>query len=55
LKRLRQRMIEMKAASEAQLNKIDEEARAEMEEAEKFAKDSPYPTREEIFQDVYVD
>ena len=33
----------------------DQEAKAEIEEAEKFAKDSPYPTREEILQDVYVD
>jgi len=55
LKRMRQRLIEMKVASEADLKKIDEQARLEMEEAEKFAKDSPYPTREEIFQDVYVD
>ncbi len=55
LRRLRQRLIEMKVASEAKLNKMDEQARLEMEEAEKFAKDSPYPTREEIFQDVYVD
>jgi len=55
LNRLRQRLIEMKVASEAELNKIDEQARLEMEDAEKFAKDSPYPTREEIFQDVYVD
>jgi len=55
LRRLRQRLIEMKVASEAEMNKIDEQARLEMEDAEKFAKDSPYPTREEIFQDVYVD
>ena len=55
LRRLRQRVIEMKIASEAELKKIDEQARVEMEEAEKFANDSPYPTREEIFQDVYVD
>jgi TPP-dependent pyruvate/acetoin dehydrogenase alpha subunit len=55
VRRLRQRLIEMKAASEAELKKIDEQARLEMEEAEKFSKDSPYPTREEIFQDVYVD
>jgi len=55
VRRLRQRLIEMKVASEAELKKIDEQARLEMEEAEKFANDSPYPTREEIFQDVYVD
>lgn len=53
--RLRGRLIEMKKATAAALDKIDEEARVEIEEAEKFANDSPYPTREEIFQDVYVD
>ena len=53
--RLRQRMIELEMATEAGLNRVDEEARQEIEEAEKFAKESPYPTREEIFQDVYVD
>jgi len=55
VKRLRERLIEMKTATAAALDKIDQEARAEIEEAEKFAKDSPYPTREEILQDVYVD
>jgi len=53
--RLRQRIIELKMATEAELNRVDEEARQEIEEAEKFGKESPYPTREEIFQDVYVD
>jgi TPP-dependent pyruvate/acetoin dehydrogenase alpha subunit len=55
VKRLRQRLVETKTATAAALDKIDQEARAEIEEAEKFAKESPYPTREEIFQDVYVD
>lgn len=55
VKRLRERLIDMKTATAAALDKIDQEARAEIEEAEKFAKDSPYPTREEILQNVYVD
>jgi TPP-dependent pyruvate/acetoin dehydrogenase alpha subunit len=55
VKRLRERLVEMKTATAASLDKIDQEARAEIEEAEKFAKDSPYPTKEEILQDVYVD
>jgi TPP-dependent pyruvate/acetoin dehydrogenase alpha subunit len=42
-------------ATEAELTRVEEEARQEIEEAEKFGKESPYPTREEIFQDVYVD
>jgi pyruvate dehydrogenase E1 component alpha subunit len=53
--RLRQRIIDLKMASEAELNRIEEKAREEVQEAEKFAKESPYPTKEEIFQDVYVD
>jgi pyruvate dehydrogenase E1 component alpha subunit len=55
IKRLREKLIEMKISSDADLNTIDEKARQEMEEAERFAKESPFPTREEIFQDVYVE
>ena len=55
VKRLRARLIEIKVAPAADLDKMDEEARLEIEEAEKFAKESPYPTREEILKDVYAD
>ncbi len=55
VKRLRARLIEIKVATAADLDKMDEEARLEIEEAEKFAKESPYPTREEILKDVYAD
>lgn len=55
VKRLRQRLIESHKAGEAELAGIEEQARREIQEAEKFAKESPYPTREEIFQDVYVE
>ena len=55
VKRLRARLIEIKVATAADLDKMDEEARVEIEEAEKFAKESPYPTREEILKDVYAD
>jgi acetoin:2,6-dichlorophenolindophenol oxidoreductase subunit alpha len=53
--RLRRRILELNLATEPDLNRIHEEARIEIEAAEKFAKESPYPTREEIFQDIYVD
>ncbi len=55
VRRLRARLIEIRMATVADLDKIDEEARVEIEEAEKFAKESPYPTREEILKDVYAD
>jgi TPP-dependent pyruvate/acetoin dehydrogenase alpha subunit len=45
----------MKTATAAQLDDIDKKAKEEMEGAEKFAMDSPYPTREEIFSDVYAE
>jgi TPP-dependent pyruvate/acetoin dehydrogenase alpha subunit len=53
--RLRKRLIEMKYSTAAQLDQIDQKAKEEIEEAEKFAKESPYPTKEEIFKDVYVE
>jgi len=55
VKRLRARLIEIRAATASNLDKIDEEARLEIEAAEKFAKESPFPTREEILQDVYAE
>jgi TPP-dependent pyruvate/acetoin dehydrogenase alpha subunit len=45
----------MKAASEADLQGIEAGARAEIEDAEKFARESPYPTKEELFLDTYVE
>jgi TPP-dependent pyruvate/acetoin dehydrogenase alpha subunit len=53
--RLRTRLLEMKAASEADLQGIEAGARAEIEDAEKFARESPYPTKEELFRDTYVE
>ncbi len=53
--RLRTRLLEMKAASEADLQGIEADARKEIEGAEKFARESPYPTKEELFRDTYVE
>ena len=55
VKRLRARLLEMKTMSEAELKEIEGKAKEEIEEAEKCAKESPYPTVEELFQDVYVE
>jgi pyruvate dehydrogenase E1 component alpha subunit len=40
-------------ATEAELKKIDREAQAEAEASADFAKASPYPEPESIFEDVY--
>jgi TPP-dependent pyruvate/acetoin dehydrogenase alpha subunit len=53
--RLRNKLIEMKTASEEELNEIEAKARQEIKDAARFAKESPYPAVEELFQDVYAD
>jgi len=55
VKRLRQKLVEIGYASGKELDEIDQKAKEEIEDAEKFAKESPYPSREEIFKDVYVE
>lgn len=40
-------------ATEDQLKKIDQEAQREAEDSAEFAKNSPYPDADTIFQDVY--
>ncbi len=53
--RLRVRILDTKAASEAELAAIERDAKEEIEAAEKFAQESSYPTVDELFQDVYTD
>jgi TPP-dependent pyruvate/acetoin dehydrogenase alpha subunit len=53
--RLRTRLLETKAASEADLREIETRAKEEIEAAEKFAKESPYPTKEELSRDTYAE
>ncbi len=55
VKRLRGKLLERKTASEAELQEMERKAKEEIEEAEKFAKASPYPTLEELLQDVYAE
>ncbi len=52
---LRKKLVEMKIATAVELDEMDRKAKEEIDQAEKFAKESPYPTREEIFQDVYCE
>jgi TPP-dependent pyruvate/acetoin dehydrogenase alpha subunit len=54
VKRVRGKLLERQMASEADLQEMERKAKEEIEGAEKFAKACPYPTKEELLQDVYV-
>ncbi|MBU2535213.1 MAG: thiamine pyrophosphate-dependent dehydrogenase E1 component subunit alpha [Chloroflexota bacterium] len=47
------RLIEMKVLTEKKAEDIDKEALAEMDEAVKFAQESPFPEPEETLENVY--
>jgi pyruvate dehydrogenase E1 component alpha subunit len=41
-------------ATEEDLAAIDERIKAQVQESVEFAENSPYPTADELFKDVYV-
>jgi len=51
----RQRIIKSKWATEADLEAINTRVNAVVEESVRFAEESPYPTPDELFKDVYSD
>jgi len=52
--RFRNRLLEMGILTEEEAKKIEEEVLREIEEAVKFALESPYPEPEEALKDVYA-
>jgi pyruvate/2-oxoglutarate/acetoin dehydrogenase E1 component/TPP-dependent pyruvate/acetoin dehydrogenase alpha subunit len=52
--RFRARLIEEGHATEAELARIDTEARAEVDDAIEFARAAPLPAADEIYTDVYA-
>jgi len=52
--RFRKRLIEMGVLTEKQADKIDQEVGKEIDEAVKFAEESPLPAPEETLEDVYA-
>jgi pyruvate dehydrogenase E1 component alpha subunit len=52
--RLEEKMLGEKILSKAKMNKIREEIKIEIEEAEKFANQSPFPDAKDIYEDVFV-
>ena len=54
LKRFKETLLQNDAFSQAEVQKIEENVAAEIEEAVKFAVESPYPAPEEALEDVYA-
>jgi len=54
IKRLKEKLLQTDTLTEAEVRQIEKEVSAEIEEAVKFAMESPYPAPEEALQDVYA-
>jgi pyruvate dehydrogenase E1 component alpha subunit len=54
LKRFRTTLLQNEDFSQAEVQKIEENVAAEIEEAVRFAVESPYPAPEEALEDVYA-
>ncbi|MBU2534539.1 MAG: thiamine pyrophosphate-dependent dehydrogenase E1 component subunit alpha [Chloroflexota bacterium] len=54
IKRLRQQMVQNKAATDAELDEIENNVLRELDEAVKFAQESPEPAPEEALEDIYA-
>ena len=54
IKRLRQQMVQNKMATDAELDEIEQNVLRELDEAVKFAQESPMPTPEEALEDIYA-
>jgi pyruvate dehydrogenase E1 component alpha subunit len=54
IKRFKEKLLQTKTLTEAEIQRIENEVAAEIEEAVKFAMESPYPEPEEALEDVYA-
>ena len=54
IKRFKKKLLETKVLTEAETELVEKEALARVDEAVKFAVESPYPTPEEALGDVYA-
>jgi pyruvate dehydrogenase E1 component alpha subunit len=54
IKRLKQKLLQTNTLTEAEIQQIEKQVTAEIEEAVKFATESPYPAPEEALEDVYA-
>ena len=54
IERVKKVLLEEKYASEEELKNIDKQIKDRVLDAVKFAEESPYPTVDEVYKDVYV-
>ncbi|MCS7124950.1 MAG: pyruvate dehydrogenase (acetyl-transferring) E1 component subunit alpha [Candidatus Bathyarchaeota archaeon] len=54
IKRFREKLLELNVLTEVEIQQIDREVAAEIEEAVQYAMESPYPAPEEALEDVYA-
>ena len=54
IKRLKEKLLQTKMLTETEIAKIEKELSAKIDEAVKFALESPYPVPEEALEDVYA-
>lgn len=54
IKRFKAKLIKMEVLTEEEANKIEKDVMAEIEDAAKFALESPWPEPEELYKDVYA-
>ena len=54
IKRLEETLVERKLLNQAKIKKIQGEIEKEIEEAVSFAKESPFPDLQDVFEDVYA-
>ncbi|MEM3703097.1 MAG: pyruvate dehydrogenase (acetyl-transferring) E1 component subunit alpha [Candidatus Bathyarchaeia archaeon] len=54
IKLFRKKLLQLSMLTEVELQQIDKEVFAEVEEAAKYAMESPYPSCEEALEDVYA-
>ena len=53
--KFKNRLIEEGIATEEELTKLEENSKQKIEEAVDFAKNSPEPTLESAFEDIFAD
>jgi len=54
IKNFKAKLIENGVLTEAEIEEIERKCAEEIQEAVKFAKDSPYPSPEEVLEDVFI-
>ena len=54
IKRLKEKLLKTNTSTEAEIHKMEQTVSTEIEEAVKFAIESPYPAPEEAVEDVYA-